>query len=186
MPIQPHRPLISACSTLIPTLLLPALLLAATPAAAALTVGAGSLTAKQPTTVGFDFTLELHGTLTHNGVARPTSITLTCSVHTAAERLACDGTLAVQGSTAALRMDFFEDTASWSVAGGASTLLNIAHAQWGEEVVTNTMSVPQGWSAVDFLAGGQWRRFYYSSSWAVTFESITGMPYSEVTEIWTW
>lgn len=175
------------CAALLPTLLLPATLLAATPAAAALSLGAGSLTAKQPTTVGFDFTLELHATLTHNGVARPTAISLTCSVDTGAERVACDGTLAVQGQSAALRMDYSENTASWSLAAGAPTILNVAHAHWGEEVVPNTLGIlPPGWSAVEFLAGGQWRRFYYSTSWAVTFEAITGMPYSEVLEPWTW
>jgi hypothetical protein len=189
MPTRHRAPMITACARLLPALLLPGLLLASTTAEAALTISNGFLTQKFATLVGFDFTLGLHATLIHNGVSRPTAIELTCSVDTGARSLACDGDLGVQGTTAAIRMDYDDDTgvASWSIAAGAPTILNVAHAQWGEEVVPNAMGCPPpGWSAVDFFAGGQWRKFYYSSSWARTFQEITGLPYSTVTDIWTW
>lgn len=174
--------------TLLPALLLPALLTAPSAADAAVTISNGFLSARTTTTVGFDFTLGLHGTVVLSGTARPTSIQLTCSVDTVAEGIACDGTLSVQGTSAAIRMDFDGATgvAAWAIAAGAPAALDNAHEQWGEEVVPNAMGVPDGWDYVEFYSGGEWRRFYYSTTWAETFESITGLPYSTVTDIWTW
>jgi hypothetical protein len=170
--------------TLLPALIVPTVLTVATTAHAALDISNGFITAKSPTAVGYDFGLSLAGTLVYAGISRATALQLECAVDTVAEDIDCEGVLTVQGTSAEIRMGFDGDSeiAHWSIAASAPSLLDIAHEQWGEEVVPNTMGVPPGWDYVEFFNGVTVRRFYYSTSWAETYESITGLKYGDIWE----
>lgn len=169
-----------------PAIVAPVLALAATPASAAkLDISNGFLTAKTITANGYDFGMHLTGTIVNNGVSKATSIELDCVVDEVEENIDCDGTLTLGAASADIRMDFVSatETAHWSIESSASNALDVAHEAWGQDVVAASMGLPDGWASIDFFDGTQWRHFYYSTSWAETYENITGLPYGDIWEI---
>lgn len=171
---------------LLPTMIVPLLTLAAnTASAASLDISNGFLTAQAFTPRGYDFSMALSVTLAHNGVSKPTAIELDCVVDQIDEDIDCDGTLTLNGATADIRMDFVGDTetAHWAIEASASNALGVAHEEWGRQIVPETLGLPYPWASIDFFSGGVWRHFYYSTTWAETYQSITGLQYGDIWEL---
>jgi hypothetical protein len=180
------RTLLSFVSTrCLPALLLPAVLLAAGSAHAALEISNGFLSAKKITTVGHDFSFNQSGTVVLGGVVRATSVQMTCSVDTIAKTLHCDGALTLQATSAPIRMDFDSATgrAEWSISSSASAALSTVHEEWGHEIPPDMLGDPPPWEHINFFDGLQWRKWWYTTTWAQTYESITGLQYGD---IYTW
>ena len=163
----------------LPALLLPALLLAATNAHAAVSVANGFVSTKTATTVGYDFKIGQSGTTVIGGVNRPTSFQMTCSVDKVAESLHCDGTVTLQAATAPIRMDHADGESGWSISASASAALEAVHQQWGEQVLPD-VGGPPGWNHIDFFNGTNWHKWWYSESWAEKYTAITGLPYGDI------
>ncbi len=163
----------------LPALVLPALLTASTAAHAALYVDHGILSQKTTTATGFNYTLDLSGVLVDGGTTRATSVHLACSVKPATKGWLCNGVLAVQGASASvqLRFDTATTTVRWSIAADVSVILQNAHEAWTTDTASSAGGDPPGWAHIDFLVGGQIRQWYYTTSWADTYTSITGLPY---------
>jgi hypothetical protein len=170
---------------ILPAILVPMLSLAAAPASAAsLEISNGFLTSKSFTDYGYDFSMSLSGTIVNNAVSKATSLELDCMVAISSENIDCDGTLTLDGATADIRMDFDGDsgTAYWAIESSASNALDVTHEAWGEVVVPETLGLTDPFASIDFFNGTEWRKFYYSTTWAATYTSITGLPYGD---IWT-
>lgn len=174
--------------TLLPTLILPVALLSAGSAHAELSISNGFLTDKVITTEGWDFSLGINGAVTLGGNTYPTAVNLDCSVDTGEQLVVCGGIMTLNGYEADIMMDYDSATGEgrWAMEAGLPAAANTVHEMWGEEIVPNTLSVPDGWGSVEYSASSSWRFFYYSISWAKVYVSITGMPYDEFLEIWTW
>lgn len=175
----------------LPLGVVPALMLVAgTASAASLGTTSGSLSPVTNISNGFLFDLTLNGIITTQSGNKLSQVALGCEVDTSDKMVDCDGTLTVagQGSTDIfLGFDSDDGKARWAVDVNASNALLAAHDLWGEELVPHVIgNEPPDWDHVDWFDGTQWRVFYYSTTWAETFESITGLPYSTVTDIWTW
>jgi hypothetical protein len=163
----------------LPALLLPALLLAATNAHAAVSVSGGFVSTKTATTVGYDFKIGQSGTTVIGGVTRATSVQLTCSVDKVAQSLHCDGTVTLQAATAPIRMDYANGQAEWSISSSASTALGSTHQDWGGHILPE-LGDPPGWNHIHFFDGINWRKWYYSESWANTYTALTGLQYGDI------
>ena len=173
------RTILRTLPVLLPTLALPALLLAPGSAdAAQLSISSGFRSAAATTETGWDFTVHAEATVEASGQSAPTTIDLSCSVDETAETVECDGEMTIASTTVDIRMDAGTDYVGWAIESGASTLFNDIHEQWSDEVVTRT--VAPGWSAMQLFFGGAWRWWYYMSDTPGIFEGITGMHWEEV------
>lgn len=145
----------------------------------------------RPTKVsnGFLFDLTLNGIISTQSGNKLSQVALDCEVKI--EKVVdCDGTLKVAGHGSAdifLSFDSDDGMARWAIDVNASNALKITHDLWGEEIVPHVLgNTSTEWDYVEWFDGSQWRVFYYSTTWAETFQSITGLPYDTVTDIWTW
>jgi len=175
----------------LPLAVIPALMLVAgTASAASLSTTSGALSPITSISNGFLFELTLRGNITTQSGNKLSKVVLDCEVDTSDEMVDCDGTLTVAGQGSAdiyLGFDSGDGKARWAIDVNASNALLGAHDLWGEEIVPNVIgNDPPDWDHVDWFDGERWRVFYYSTTWAATFESISGLPYSTVTDIWTW
>lgn len=168
-------------------LAVPAILLTSGSAHAAkrLDISNGFLTAKSTTSVGFDFSLGAEGTIefssTNYDGTFDTSIELDCSVDEVAESFHCDGVMYFNGNPRDIRLGFSpaNQIGYWSIDANATPAQQAAFESWGSETYPHFVYVPYGWSYMNVYTGIGWIQWWYSSSWAETFENITGCQYGE-------
>lgn len=174
----------------LPLAVVPALMLvAATANAASLTTTTGELSAPLSISNGFLFDMTLSGIITTQNGDKLSQVVLECEVDTTDEMVDCDGTLSVSGHGDAgiyMGFDSSDGKARWAIDVNASNALLGAHDLWGGEIMPHVLPDPTNWEHVDWFDGSTWRVYWYSTTWAATFESITGLPYSTVTDILTW
>jgi hypothetical protein len=174
-------------SKLLPLLLAPALLLVApTAEAAELQLTSGSLSAQTATADGFDFSLELHGVVVESTTAPPSVINLECSVDATAQDVDCSGSMSVGLSSVPvlLRYEHALQKATWATQSDISNGFKTVHKLWGAQIMPHVIG--EGWDEQQVITGAHWVVFWYPISWVVVWESITGLPYEEFLEIWTW
>ncbi|MBV1858079.1 MAG: hypothetical protein KUG77_06675 [Nannocystaceae bacterium] len=173
----------------LPLAIVPALLLVgASASAASLSTTSGAMSGKTKISNGFLFDMTINGVISTQAGNKLSQMVLDCEVDTTDEMLDCEGTLTVSGhgsSDIYLGFDSSDGKARWAIDLNASNALRAAHDLWGEEVMPVVVGNTPEWKHVDWFDGSKWRVFYYSSKWAETFQSITGLPYSTVTDIWT-
>lgn len=163
--------------TLLPTLVLPALLLAAASAQAAeLSISNGFLTAKEITSVGWNFSMHAEGIVAASGQNAPTAVDLSCEVDVSSEHFNCIGELEIGDNLADIRLGYADGVVRWAIEAGAPTLFNDIHEQWGEEVLPNSVGI----GVLNWHNGFEWRQWYYSESWAECYGNITGLQYGDI------
>lgn len=185
-----NRSYVNLLSKRLPLAIVPALMLVAGVASAAsLKTTSGALSPATKVSNGFLFDLTLNGIISTQSGNKLSQVALDCEVKI--EKVVdCDGTLKVAGHGSAdifLSFDSDDSMARWAIDVNASNALKITHDLWGEEIVPHVLgNTSTEWDYVEWFDGSQWRVFYYSTTWAETFQSITGLPYDTVTDIWTW
>jgi hypothetical protein len=178
--MRTHRTLLPI---LLPTLALPALLLASDAAEAAqLSISNGFRTAASYTSTGWDFSVHAEGEieLEQQQTTIPTAIDLDCSLDEQGEVIACVGELEIGNNVADIIMGLDDDTVYWAIDDDASVLFDEVHDLWRDDVVSRTISDPDGWSATPIFFGGQWRLWYYMTNWPEEFERISELEWEEI------
>lgn len=175
-------------SKFLPLLVAPALLLVAqTAEAAQLQLTSGSLSEQVSTEEGFDFALELHGVIVESTAPDvDTVVALDCSVDTTAHAIQCSGTLSLSSYSVAVGLDYdpVTEKARWVTAADISNGFKTAHKLWGAEIMPHVTG--DGWDEDQLIVGSQYRVFWYPASWEIVWVTITGLPFDEFWEIWTW
>ncbi|KIG18420.1 hypothetical protein DB30_00705 [Enhygromyxa salina] len=123
--------------------------------------------------------MDAQGTAQLGNKSYATSISLDCVVDDNDEVLDCVGIMTLGSAQADIVMDVHGDTqeARWALEAGAPSMFKPVHDLWADEIVPEACGLPFNWQAVDYYAGGGWTYWYFSTTWAETFQAITGMPY---------
>ncbi|MCA9697493.1 MAG: hypothetical protein KC431_08210 [Myxococcales bacterium] len=169
---------------LLPALALPAILLASVTAqAATLSISNGFITSRSFTSSGWTFSMNASGVVNHQGQNYPSTIALDCEFDTGVEVLDCVGEMKINGVATDIMMAHDNDTVFWSIDASAPAAVKDIHEQWGQSAVPSVFKSAPGWSVIDWFDGANWRHFYYSTTWAETYESITGMQYGDAWQL---
>ncbi|HEY0135210.1 MAG TPA: hypothetical protein VGB85_14075 [Nannocystis sp.] len=160
-------------SSILPALVVPALLTVATAAQASLLdISNCFYTQKVQTTYGFDFSFGHSGKFTRNGISHPTTLEFDCSVYTTAHDVHCEGFMTLDDDIGAVLWTFDggTDKAAWKI-DEVDIDIDFDHVynEWGWNVMPDIIPV----------AGGLVRRedgSYYSSDWAAIRDRITNLP----------
>jgi hypothetical protein len=175
-------------SKILPLLLAPALLLVAPMAEAAeLQTSSGSLSEQIATPDGFDFTLELHGLIVESTTPPINSVVvLECSVDATAHDVDCSGTMSLGNNSVPILLSYDHalQKATWATQADISNGFKTVHKFWGAEIMPHVIG--EGWNEEQVITGAHWIVFWYPISWVGVWESITGLPFEEFLEIWTW